>query len=155
MKSRSPVYNLLAMPSAIQFTREKNFPFTCFVTTHLWACNILWQEKDTNSKSREPPEDDKVSDFLKNIRDSHLEAAKMFVCRSNKHKNNFTRAQPNKDANRTVGQVQTGGKDRKSNASSKSTSTKGTKWSSRCQKHIPQKWSGGKVGLGTRLLLAI
>ena len=41
------------------------------------------------------------------------------------------------------------GKDRKSSALSKGTTKKGIKWFSRCQWHIPQKWSGGKVGLGT------
>ena len=49
-----------------------------------------------------------------------------------------------------VSGVQTG-KNRKSNASSKHTQPKmkGTKRSSHCQRHIPQKWSGRKVGSGT------
>ena len=56
--------------------------------------------------------------------------------------------QNNKDTSRMVSGRQTG-KDRKSNAPPKCIGKKGTKGSSQCQRHIPQKWSGGKVGSGT------
>ena len=39
-------------------------PFLKYVTAHVAAHNILCQEKDVHGRSREPPEDDKVSDFL-------------------------------------------------------------------------------------------
>ena len=71
---------------------KKNFPFSWYVTAHVAAHNILRQEKDTHGRSHEPPKDDKVSDFLKNIKDSRLDAAKTFVRGSEEHRNNFTRA---------------------------------------------------------------
>ena len=129
----------------------------------MWALNILQQEKDTTGKSHEPPEEDKVSDFLKNIRDSQLDSTKTFICRSNEHKNDFTHAQQympdkcaqveweaknNRATNRTVGGVQMG-KGRKSNASSKCTGKKGTKQFNRCQKQLKEKWTGGQVRSGT------
>ena len=43
---------------------KKNYPFSRYVTAHVAAHNILRQEKDVHGRSREPPKDDKVSDFL-------------------------------------------------------------------------------------------
>ena len=141
------------------YTGNRKFPFHKFVTTHVKAHNILLQEVDDKGKSREPPEDDKVQDFLDGIRDTRLDAAKQFVQGGNL-KHDFTGAQQyltnivssvvresknNARSERSIGGLESSKKRKWENPKKKK--GKGNKRVENDKKN-PKKYSGGKIGSG-------